>query len=460
MKTPNHYCHKLSHKKKLSNSRLLKLKWLSTFHSIPKIFCNNRDRRSEITAIQLLMKKAKPFVIVLPQNVEKAYPFFNSKNLKDLKSEMSRTLSHKFPDKLDINTSKNGIFSGDYHNQETISLNFEDFLTYKGDSHLYLAQIPLYKQLRETDFYNLDSYKAKSHLKANLKQINSNQKTSLNLKVPYPLSTLLRNEDLDSINLWLSRKPTISNWHYDSYDNFLCMISGIKEIRLLSPQIADQILVKRTITDPFYNQADEQIKKKHPKEILCNLKENEILFIPQGWYHHVKTEGEDLMVGLSIWFNSIEDESFFKGREDYYLRFLLLKKCEKEIKKKIQKFMAEKPLKKLDGLNPDEIRTFFNKIAADPNVLQEFLLGLNEFEVEFFTGLLEEIDKKIPASKKSVKMLIGGKYGALNGELSNKIDEFYKKFWGEIEYGYFLDRFLEKKKALKLWVLEDLVKNL
>ena len=293
----------VSHKKKITFSRIRKLKRLSEFqNSISHIVCNENSKRNNIITIQSLMKKHKPFVLSLPTNEESSYPFFQSKNQQDLLEEISHLLSRKFPDKIDVNSSKNGVFSGNYHQQETISLNFRDFLDYNGESTLYLAQIPLYKRLKKSDFYASGSQKM-TGLKGQLDFINKNQKTSLNFKIPHPLNTLLKNQELDSINLWLSRKTTISNWHYDSYDNFLCMISGTKEIRLLSPSLGNKILNRNSILEPFYNQANGKDGKRSKKEIKCHLNRNQILFIPQGWYHYVKSHNEDLMVGLSIWFN-------------------------------------------------------------------------------------------------------------------------------------------------------------
>ena len=449
----------LSHKKKLTNFRILKLKTLLKFHSIPTIICHNTDHTIELKHIKDLVNKAKPFKMILPETQTHSYVFFKSTTEKELLDEISGILSRKFLDKLDINVSKNGVFSGDYQKQQTISLNFTDFLQYKGDSSLYLAQTQLYKQMKLSDFYKIEP-KEKRLLKYNIAQINNMQKSSLNMKTPYPLSNLLKNQDIDSLNLWLSTKPTISDWHYDSYDNFLCMLSGTKEIRLISPCLADKTLSRQHITEPYYNQAKEKFHSKNTKEIKCLLKPNEILFIPQGWYHHIKSQGDGLIIGLSVWFNSIEDQKCFKGREDYYLRYFLLKKCEKVLKSEIMRNIAKKPLGKLINLSSKEIREFFTKIAKDPIVLKEFLFGLNEYEVEFFTSLLEEIDKKIPANRKIIRQLMKGKFGGVNSQISKKIDEFYEKFWGKVDYKYFLSRFLKKKKGLKLRILNGIIKDL
>ena len=40
---------------------------------------------------------------------------------------------------------------------------------------------------------------------------------------------------MDSINLWYSKKNTTSNLHYDSFDNFLCVIKGEKKVLIYKP---------------------------------------------------------------------------------------------------------------------------------------------------------------------------------------------------------------------------------
>lgn len=38
-----------------------------------------------------------------------------------------------------------------------------------------------------------------------------------------------------AINMWYSKNSTISSWHYDSHDNFLCVFSGVKIVDILPP---------------------------------------------------------------------------------------------------------------------------------------------------------------------------------------------------------------------------------
>lgn len=239
------------HKKKLCFSRIQKLKDLAKFaKSVPRIDCNSSSKRDCVLAVQTLMKKNKPFVISFSATPENPYPFFRAATRESLFQEIASILKRNYPSQIDVNTSKNGVFSGNYRDQETMSLDFEGFLKYNGDKTLYLAQLPLYKRIRPTDFYTRGP-EASQSLNAHLSAINKNQKTAINLKFPHPLSTFMRNQKLDSINLWLSQRPTTSNWHYDSYDNFLCMISGLKRVRLLSPSRGPKILNATSMLEPF-----------------------------------------------------------------------------------------------------------------------------------------------------------------------------------------------------------------
>ena len=42
-------------------------------------------------------------------------------------------------------------------------------------------------------------------------------------------------KSIDSINLWESRGFTDSGWHYDSYENYLILIEGLKIIWIAYP---------------------------------------------------------------------------------------------------------------------------------------------------------------------------------------------------------------------------------
>ena len=42
-------------------------------------------------------------------------------------------------------------------------------------------------------------------------------------------------KQIDSINLWESRGFTDSGWHYDSYENYLILIEGLKIVWVAHP---------------------------------------------------------------------------------------------------------------------------------------------------------------------------------------------------------------------------------
>jgi len=91
-------------------------------------------------------------------------------------------------------------------------MTIKEFLHYTGDFYLYLAQFPLYQTLLPSNTLNFNQKIAQKINKKNLQKL-----FKIGLKIPF--ITQLKN--LDSINLWYSKKSTLSQLHFDEYDNIL-----------------------------------------------------------------------------------------------------------------------------------------------------------------------------------------------------------------------------------------------
>ncbi len=84
---------------------------------------------------------------------------------------------------------------------------------------MYVAQLPLFERKN----FSISFEKPSSTLNKILSQFGLEEICSF------------FSDEIERINLWASKKPTSSSWHYDSYDNFLFMIEGQKTFYLYPP---------------------------------------------------------------------------------------------------------------------------------------------------------------------------------------------------------------------------------
>lgn len=103
-------------------------------------------------------------------------------------------------------------------------------------------------------------------------------------------------EDEVHINAWLGPADTITPCHHDPYDNFLCQVVGSKYIRLYAPGEHDRmypnpdpILSNASLLDVANPDWNLFPLHKEAKYHDCILEEGEILFIPHGWWHYVRS---------------------------------------------------------------------------------------------------------------------------------------------------------------------------
>lgn len=115
-------------------------------------------------------------------------------------------------------------------------------------------------------------------------------------------------EEEIQINLWLGPSGTITPCHHDPYDNLLCQVFGSKYVRLYAPSEAGKLypsekkstsntsLVDVESPDygefPLYKDAEYQD---------CILREGDMLYIPKGWWHFVKSL--ETSCSVSFWWD-------------------------------------------------------------------------------------------------------------------------------------------------------------
>lgn len=116
---------------------------------------------------------------------------------------------------------------------------------------------------------------------------------------PFPVPR----EELCAVNLWYSSVHTTSMLHHDGMDNYLCVISGSKEVHLYAPSeaipAAGSAFGKR-----FHHclLSAAEYCARVSRGALCprvvHLAAGECLFIPQGWWHYVTSEPRTLAVNF------------------------------------------------------------------------------------------------------------------------------------------------------------------
>jgi len=358
---------------------------------------------------------------------------------------------------LDISVSANKDFSGHYLDHKTISLSFAQFLDYQGEYNLYLAQFPLFERRSKKD-----SLKSLNELFAGHKMF---QDFCLGL-----------NGEIHRINLWFSKKETFSKLHYDSYDNFLFMLKG-KKVFYLYPPNEKGVVSESIITNSFHQ--SKRVQKNIESRIKITLTENQIVFVPQGWYHEVASVGSENIIALNVWFNSIED--LCNGREKYLLKYLIAKQLETEIKEELlpnykKSILGTFRSQKIPFGNANEITKTFQEdeeigrtlflaslleipkhrarpfildfLISNPKMFEKILLGMSYIGVECLTRILEEIDEKFPTS-----------FEAKNKESFINIDEFYTTLNQTIDFKTVTEYFIDCKKCLRELVLKTSFMN-
>ena len=259
--------------------------------------------------------------------IENEIPFkiINIDLSKISKDEILRTL-FRSNEQIQISVSENLSFSGAITEHNQINMNLDNYLQYDGSLHLYLGQINLIE----------------------------NQMLNDVIKVEYLKNLLPYCARFNRINVWHSQKNTISKFHFDSYQNFLTVLKG-KKIVLLAPNNTT-LIIPHNFGESSSNQAkivsSSKINNKFQrfqkmrilnKEIFINhhmntnygnfgkiegllrkykdllnfisksfllkltVNENEILYIPEGWWHQVYTYGNNNLA-INFWWNRIVND--------------------------------------------------------------------------------------------------------------------------------------------------------
>ena len=389
---------------------------------------DNKDTTCSMNSLDVFNSKGR--------NIEK------EENISDYKDESSIFLP-----KLSISASLDNKFSGNVLEHNQIEMTIDEYISYRGEINLYLSQINL---------INLD------HLNNMLRFQNLEK---------------IVNKEFSRINIWHSYKPTLSKFHYDGYENFLFLIKG-KKIFTTAPN--NSILIKpskigensgnqyervnfkrmtpklskikeelnnevkfffqkdsgNNLTERVYIDLIKKITKYFLVEIELN--ENEIIYIPEGWWHQVETIGDDNLA-FNFWWEK-SNILIDNNKEIFVIKQSLNKLVEKKIKAVYIKNIRRKEYKKFRLRNLKRyisqkkhnylIKTLFPGNNPSLSVTNDYFIGICLIYTQF------EKQKNSPDNK-----------------------TFFQKFWEIIEEKGLSEKFFKNINDMKRKIALDILNN-
>ncbi|KAK0628732.1 Clavaminate synthase-like protein, partial [Bombardia bombarda] len=135
--------------------------------------------------------------------------------------------------------------------------------------------------------------------------------------------------DVYNSSVWLGLAPTYTPWHRDPNPNLFCQMVGSKVVRLLPPRLGEHLFHRARAqlgqsTGGSSRIRGEEMMQGEERRVLLEavwgdseegggvpdemreviLGPRDMLFIPKGWWHSVKSLGEDGRLNASVnwWF--------------------------------------------------------------------------------------------------------------------------------------------------------------
>ena len=370
--------------------------------------------------------------------------------------------------KINISGSLDSNFSGNVLEHFQIRMTIDEYINYEGEINLYLSQINLLND---------------STLSNKLKNI-----------LNYSKLEDFSNSEFSRINIWHSYKNTLSQFHYDSYENFLYLCKG-KKIFTLSPNNSkliksckygensgnqyERVNFKRNTPglkkkrENFFNEMEEilinyknknsninnlstnydvindyeKIINKISKYFLIQIEvnENEMIYIPEGWWHQVQTVGEDNLA-FNFWWD--KTNLMLDHNKELYL-----------IKHSVSN-LVEKKIKRLYRINMKKSNYRKYRMASLKKLLEKNdhkkILSLFFIDNTDSNYSSEEIDFDL------IGMVITySEFEKYKDSVSDN-EGFFQKFWQLMEEKSLTGRLMENinkmKRCISICIIEELKK--
>ncbi|XP_048580544.1 uncharacterized protein LOC5518642 isoform X4 [Nematostella vectensis] len=147
------------------------------------------------------------------------------------------------------------------------------------------------------------------------------------LKLPFCLQCEEQASQIISTHLLFSSGNTSSSCHYDGYENLLTVLSGQKVVLLANYSQSElfHLDLKKTVTEkiiphaPLNPEAIDLMRMPNLAKIpfhKVTLNAGDILYIPQTWWHHVRSF-DSPNIGIALWFHMFkEEEAFSEATEE------------------------------------------------------------------------------------------------------------------------------------------------
>ncbi|ETV84356.1 hypothetical protein H257_03590, partial [Aphanomyces astaci] len=292
------------------------------------------------------------------------------------------------------------VYSGDVRLRQSVELKFGDFVAYfqakaagtshwlmdtENDLHFYLAQCPLLST-------STDVPAVLPHLLPAM----------ASLRPP-----ILDNIQLTQINLWMTIASSDTSVHYDAYENVLHVLQGTKCVRLYPPS-ATPVIQAHAIYSKSSNHTTLSLAqtKALPHFIEFDVHANMALYIPEGWWHQVRSE--PLTVAMNYWFDGMRPTLVAQpAMVPYYARVLVedlvrtarLKAVHATIAQSRQRLLNKGVLARLTSVDALEAFVVNAKggtdkedalLTAPPTLLYSLILRLSERQPSVWSAMLEE----------------------------------------------------------------------
>jgi hypothetical protein len=110
---------------------------------------------------------------------------------------------------------------------------------------------------------------------------------------------------VETINLWMNLYTAECNLHYDANSNFLCLLDGEKLVCLVSPENTDSVhandMTSSAANHSKLSFTDVVTSTSLPHSVE-RLRKGDILFIPEGWWHCVRSD--ECTIAVNYWLES------------------------------------------------------------------------------------------------------------------------------------------------------------
>ncbi|XP_019630143.1 PREDICTED: uncharacterized protein LOC109474297 [Branchiostoma belcheri] len=133
------------------------------------------------------------------------------------------------------------------------------------------------------------------------------------MELPACLACPEQTAKLTSVNLLYSSGNTSYVIHHDGVDNILTVVSGRKTVLVSHPKYSHQLYMNDFTVLPGLAPLDPEeidlVRYPGVAEVdytIAELEAGDMLFVPQYWYHQVRSEG-DPNIAFSIWFEQFTE---------------------------------------------------------------------------------------------------------------------------------------------------------